>query len=315
VGAAAGGGYDLAGRVVQRFIGKHIPGNPTVIVRNMPGSASVRMTNFLFNVAPKDGSVIGVPNNGLPFEARLHLMSRDGKNLRFDVARMQWVGTPVQEPQVAYYWHEAPVRAIDDLKKGGIPMGATTAGGDNFMLPSLMNQMLGTRMTIVTGYKGQAGIFAALERGEVQGNTTGLSNLLVRKAAWVKQGKVRLLVQFGHERNRHIKDVPTVLELIPSESDRALMRFLLLKYKMTRPFALPPGVPAARVAAIRRAFDATMTDPGFLAETRRIGLDIDPLDGAGVAAVVREVMETPQATVDRLRAMILRGKTQGKKKG
>lgn len=304
IGAATGGGYDLAGRTVANHIGRHIPGNPAVIVRNMPGATALIMTNHLYNAAKRDGTVIGMPTSNIPLEPRLKLVSPDGANLRFEIERFNWIGTPVQEPQVTWVWHTAPARSVEDLRRNAIRMGATTSSADNSILPTIVNQGLGTRMQVVAGYQGQNEINLAVERGEVQGNNTGLSNVTVNKADWLREGKVRILLQFGVERLPELRDVPTVLELVGAEADRALLRFYAVKFHMARPLVAPPDVPAERIAALRAAFDATMKDARFLDEARRIGLEVSPLDGEGIAKLIAQVQSTPQGVVDRLRELL-----------
>ena len=303
IGAAAGGGYDIAGRAVARHLGRHIPGQPALIVRNMPGATSLIMTNALYNRSPRDGTVMGMPNNTIPLEPRLKLLAAAG-NVAFDVNRFNWIGTPVQEPQVFWVWHTAPAKSFADLKTGKIIMGATAASADNYMLSHLMNQTLGTRMEFVTGYQGQSEINLAVERGEVQGNTTGLTNLVVTKADWIRQGRIRMLVQFGGERVAEIKEVPAVVELAASEDDREIWRFFTSKFKMARPLALPPEVPAERVKALQDAFDATMRDPQFLEEAKQIGLQIDPLGGEAIGRLIAQMQATPEALVERLRRLL-----------
>lgn len=303
IGAAAGGGYDIAGRAVARHLGRHIPGQPALIVRNMPGATSLIMTNALYNRSPRDGTVMGMPNNTIPLEPRLKLLAAAG-NVAFDVNRFNWIGTPVQEPQVFWVWHTAPAKSFADLKTGKIIMGATAASADNYMLSHLMNQTLGTRMEFVTGYQGQSEINLAVERGEVQGNTTGLTNLVVTKADWIRQGRIRMLVQFGGERVAEIKDVPAVVELAASEDDREIWRFFTSKFKMARPLALPPEVPAERVKALQDAFDATMRDPQFLEEAKQIGLQIDPLGGEAIRQLIAQMQATTEALVERLRRLL-----------
>jgi tripartite-type tricarboxylate transporter receptor subunit TctC len=303
IGAAAGGGYDIAGRAVARHMGRHIPGQPGLIVRNMPGATSLIMTNALYNRSPRDGTVIGMPNNTIPLEPRLKLLASAG-NVAFDVNRFNWIGTPVQEPQVFWVWHTAPARNFADLKTGKIIMGATAASADNYMLSHLMNQTLGTRMEFVTGYQGQSEINLAVERGEIQGNTTGLTNLVVTKADWIRQGRIRMLVQFGGERVAEIKEVPAVVELAASDDDREIWRFFTSKFKMARPLALPPEVPPERVKALRDAFDATMRDPLFLDEAKQIGLQIDPLGGEAVRQLIAQMQATPETLVERLRRLL-----------
>ena len=194
IAGAPAGGYDVAARTLANHYGRHIPGNPTVIVKNMPGAAGLIVTNYLYNVAKRDGTVIGMPTSNVPIEPRLKLLSPDGSNVKFDLANFSWIGTPLQEPQVTWVWHTAPAASVDDLKTNTILMGATTASADNAILPMLVDELIGTKMKVLTGYQGQNEINLAAERGEVQGNNTGLSNLTVNKADWLRDGKVRILL-------------------------------------------------------------------------------------------------------------------------
>jgi tripartite-type tricarboxylate transporter receptor subunit TctC len=264
------------------------------------------MTNHLYNVAKRDGTAIGMPTSNVPLEPRLKLISPDGSNIKFDVARMSFIGTPLQEPQVTWLWHTAPARTVNDLKAQTILMGATTPSADNSVLPLLVNALLGTRMQVVTGYRGQNEINIAAERGEVQGNNTGLSNLTVNKADWLRDGKVRILLQYGTERLAALRDVPTVVELAAADADRAVLRFYALKFNMARPVVLPPEVPADRVAALAAAFEATMKDQAYLDDARRIRLDVNWLGSREITEQVRQIQETPQAIVDRLRELLAR---------
>ncbi len=218
IGGAVGGGYDLAGRTVANHIGRHIPGNPSFVVRNMPGATSLIMTNHLYNVAKRDGTAIGMPTSNIPLEQRLKVISPDGANVKFEIERFGWIGTPVQEPQITWVWHTAPAHNVDDLRSNAIRMGATTSSADNYLLPTIVNQLLGTRMQVVTGYIGQNEIYLAVERGEVQGNNTGLSNITVNKADWLRDGKVRILLQYGTER------LPACRTCRPPSSWRRLRR-------------------------------------------------------------------------------------------
>ena len=230
-------------------MGRHVPGNPTFVVRNMPGATGLLMTNQLYNVGKRDGTVIGMPTSNIPLEQRLKLISPDGSNVKFDVARMSWIGTSLQEPQVTWVWHTAPAKNVADLRANVILMGATTASADNSVLPLIVNQLIGTRMQVVTGYQGQNEINIAAERGEVQGNNTGVSNLTVNRADWLRDNKVRILLQYGGERLALLKDVPTAVELAGGEADRAALRFYAPS--STWAGAVLPGVPADRVAALQ----------------------------------------------------------------
>ena len=306
VGAAAAGGYDLAARTLANHMGRHIPGNPKLIIKNMPGATGLIGTNYLYNAAKRDGTVIGMPTSNVPLEPRLKLLSTDGSAVKFDLARFSWIGTTIQEPQVTWVWNTAPAKNVEDLKTKTIVMGATANSADNYVLPMLANALIGTRMQVLTGYIGQNEIDLAAERGEVQGNNTGLSNLTAGRVDWLRDGKVRILLQYGNERLPALKDVPTVAELTTSDVDREMLRFHALKFTMTRPLLIPPDVPADRVAALQRAFADTMQDPQYLDECKRIGLDTNWLGSEDMVQRVRQIMATPQPVVDRLRELLVR---------
>jgi len=307
IAGAPAGGYDVAARTLANHYSRHIPGNPTIIVKNMPGAAGLVVTNYLYNVAKRDGTVIGMPTSNVPLEPRLKLLSPDGSNVKFDLANFSWIGTPLQEPQITWVWHTAPAASVDDLKTNTILMGATTASADNAILPMLVDELIGTKMKVLTGYQGQNEINLAAERGEVQGNNTGLSNLTVNKADWLRDGKVRILLQFGNERLPQLPTVPTAIELASSEADKAMLRFYGLKFTMARPLLIPPQVPAERTVALQAAFQATMRDPAYIDEARRIGLDTNWLGAKALAERVSDIAATPQAVVDHLHELLARG--------
>ncbi len=304
IAGAPAGGYDVAARTLANHMSRHIPGNPVIIVRNMPGAAGLIVTNYLYNVAKRDGTTIGMPTSNVPIEPRLKLLSPDGSNVKFDLSQFAWIGTPLQEPQVTWLWHTAPATNVDDLKTNEVLMGATTASADNAILPLLADQLIGTKMKVLTGYQGQNEINLAAERGEVQGNNTGLSNLTVNKADWLREQKVRIVLQYGRERLAQLPDVPTVIELTPSEDDRAALRFYTIKFSMARPILIPPDVPAERVAVLQKAFEETMTDPLYLEEARHIGLDTNWLGAEALADQARAIAETPQSVIDHLHALL-----------
>ena len=303
IGSAAGAGYDLTGRLLTAHLGRHIPGNPSFAVENMPGASSLIMTNWLANSAARDGSVIGMPASGVMLEPRLNILSREGGAAKFDVAQFGWLGTPVQDPNVLWVYDSAPVRSFADLKTTPIIVGATAAGADNFTLPQIVNDLFGAKMKIVPGYKGQNDIFIAAERGEIQGNATGLPNLAIARSDWMRDRKVRILLQFGAERQKTLRDVPTAAELAAG-ADRDMLMFYAIKFNMARPVATPPGTPPERLTALQAAFDATMQDPAFLDEAKRQGFDIDPLSGKEIGRYMQTINSVPQVMVDRLKKMI-----------
>jgi len=303
VGGASGAAYDFVGRAIAAHIGRHLPGEPSVVVENMPGAASIVMMNHLYNRAAKDGTVMGMPLNGIVLEPRLKSLSRDGSNVHFDLSKMRFVGTPAQQPQVLWVWHKTPYASLDDLKKTPSNFGSTAPGGDNYILPTLANALLGTQMKVITGYKGVNDIFLAAEQGEVHGATVNFSSLL-GKPDWMKEKKARILIQFGTERLANLKDVPTAIELASDEASKQMLRVYATKFKTTYPVLLPPDVPEARVKTVQKAFDATMKDKAFISDAEKIGIEVDPLSGADIEKVMAEINAAPQDVIDRLGKLV-----------
>ena len=301
VGAAAGGGFDLTARPLAQFMSKYIPGHPNIVIQNMPGAAGIIMTNYLANGAAADGTVIGMGQNGVPYEPLLKTVSSDGRNVNYDPQKLKWIGTPVREPQVSWVSDKSGVTTWQDLKTKTIRFGATSPAGDNAVFPALANELLGLKSEIITGYQGVPEIFQAIENGELDANNTAYSNLTMSKADALRNGTARVIMQFGVERVPSLKDVPTLLELVNNPDDQRMLRFISLKFEMSRPIYAPPNIPVDRLEALRTAFDQAVADPEFLALVGRAGLEIDPLDGQSVAKIVDEVMTTPQSVVDRTR--------------
>jgi tripartite-type tricarboxylate transporter receptor subunit TctC len=304
VGAAAGGGYDIVGRVVASRLGVHIPGNPSVVVENLAGAGGLVMANSFYNSAPRNGTAIGLPTNAIPLEPRLKILTRNGGTAGFDLGELGWLGSAAQQPQVLYVWHDVPVKTAADLKTMQVLMGTLGVGTDSYTLPLLMNEIMGTKLKVVPGYVGESDTLVAMERGEIQGNTAGLANLLSAEPEWLREGKIRILVQFGRERLPELPDVPAAPELASSDIDRDMLRFFALKYDMAYTLIAPPGVPAERLAALRNAFDATMKDPEYIAAAKKISLPINPLSGDEVTKLVAQIQDAPQYVVDRLRSTL-----------
>ncbi len=303
VGGAAGAAYDFVGRALALHMGRHIPGEPSMVVDNMPGAASLVMMNSLYNRSPKDGTAMGMPLNGIVLEPRLKALSRDGSNVLFDLSKMSWIGTPAQQPQVLWVWHETPFKTADDLKKMPSSFGATAPGGDNYILPTLSNALMGTQMKLVSGYKGVTDIFLAAEQGEVTGNTANLSSLLGNPDWWTNK-KARVLIQYGAERLPELKDVPTAIELATDEAGKQMLRAYATKFKTTYPILLPPDVPADRVKALQTAFDETMKDPRFIADAHKIGIDVSPLGGEAIKKIMADIDAVPEDVIERLRKLV-----------
>ncbi len=304
IGGSVGVSYDFVGRAMAAHMGKHIPGNPGFVVENMPGASSLIMTNHLYNRSRRDGAVIGMPNTNVIFEPTLKVLSREGGAVQFDLEKFIWLGTPVQEPQVMMVSRDAPATTLEQMKTTKVVFGSSGVGTDNYTLPQVVNKIWGTRNEIVLGYKGPTDIFLALERGEVQGVSAAMSTLLVNRSEWLRDGRVALLMQFGLGRARELPDLPTAIELAPNEESRDMLRFIGAKFALARPFVLPPETPPARVKILREAYEATLKDPDFLADARKIGLEIAPIDGDAMTKMIHAIQTTPAATIGRLRAII-----------
>lgn len=305
IGGAPGVSYDFVGRAIARHMGRHIPGNPSFHVENMPGASSLIMTNHFFNRSRRDGTTIGMPNTNVIFEPTLKLLSREGGNIQFDLDKLIWIGTPVQEPQIMVLWRDGPVKNLQEMRRAKAVFGSSGTGADNFMLPMLVSRVWGARIDMVTGYKSPSEIFLAMDRGEVQGVSAALSTLMVNRAQWLRENKVVPLMQFGFERAPEFPELPTAIELAPDSEAAEVLRFIAAKYALARPLALPPETPAERVKILREAFDATMKDEAFLADAKKIGIDIKPIDGATTTKMIQGVQATPAALVNRIRAMII----------
>ena len=303
IAAAPGAAYDFVGRALAAHMGRHIPGGPAVVVENVPGAASLILLNTLYNKAARDGTVFGLPLNGVVLEPRLKVLSREGGAVNFDLSKMEFVGTPTQQPQILWVFHKTPFNTAADLVKTKSILGSTAPGGDNSILPALANVFLGAKMEVVTGYPSVNNIFLASETGEVHGGTVNYSSL-AGKTDWMEQNKARVLIQFGVERIPELPDTPTAIELARDEVGRQALRTYALKYRTTYPFLLPPGVPADRVAALRLAFMETMKDPRFIEDARRIGVDVNPLDGAEIGKIMREIDEAPLEAIESLRKIL-----------
>jgi tripartite-type tricarboxylate transporter receptor subunit TctC len=300
VGSAPGGTYDLLARIVARHIGAHIPGNPLVIVQNQPTAGGIAMTNQLYALGPNDGTAIGVPLNGIPAAPLLQPQAA-----RFDSTRLIWLGSTHSEPYVAYVWHTAPVHGLADVLSTPLVVGATTPGTTMNDFPTLTNAVLGTKFKIVPGYGSTPQMNEAMERGEIEGVIGfGWFALNAQVPQWVPQHKIRLIAQFGLAKSRILPDVPLMLDLAKSDADRQALALLFGRTEYGRPYFLPPGVPGDRVAALRRAFDATMRDPALTAEAAKIGFAVDPLTGEQVQALVDDLAKTPPAVVARVRAAL-----------
>ena len=299
VGTAPGGGYDLFARIVARHIAAHIPGQPTVIVQNLPAAGGLVMTNQLYAVGPKDGTAIGVPINGIPTAPLLQ------QGAQFDATRLIWIGSTNREPYVAFVWHSAPVQSLAELRAKELVVGSTTPGTTMTDFPLVVNDILGLKFRVVRGYEGTPQINHAIERGEIQGQGgIGWAAIKAQVPQWIAEKKIKVIAQYGLKRHPELADAPSMLEQARTEPDRQALTMLFARTEYGRPYFLPPDVPAERVWALRRAFDATMRDQAFVADAARLQLDIDPMTGEEVQVLVAQLSRTPPEIVTRVRAAL-----------
>jgi tripartite-type tricarboxylate transporter receptor subunit TctC len=300
VGSAAGSGYDIGARLLARHLQKHIPGNPSFVIQNQPGAASVTMTNSVYNVGAKDGTVMGAAINGMPTAPLL-----EPEGVRFDPTKLIWIGSVNREVQATYVWHTAPVQSLADLYKKELIVGATTPGTTQVDFPKVARSILGLKYKVISGYPGTAQIHKAMEAGEVQGvGSTAYASLLALAGNLVKEGKIKVIAQWGFKKHPDLPGVPAILDEAKNDLDRQALSLLIARLEYGRPFFLPPGVPEARVAAIRKAFDETMKDPEFIEEALKLKLEVDPMSGNDVAELVSKVSATPPDIVKRVRAAL-----------
>ena len=287
VGSGVGSGYDITARTLARHMGAHIPGNPTVIVQNQPGAGGAIMTNSLYATGPFDGT------------PTMPLLSP--QSARFDAEKLSYIGSTNRETQVMYVWSTVPVQTLDDVKTTELVMGAQAPGSTQYDYPVLLDRLFGYKFKVVTGYESTPKFHLALERGEVQGTVANWSTLKALNSDWLADNKIRLLAQWGLKKLPAIGNVPSILDFVKTDADRAAIRLMVARLEYGRPFFVPPGVPKDRTEALRRAFDATVKDPAFLGEATMARIDIDPLSGEEVQSLVDEVSQTPADVVTRVR--------------
>jgi hypothetical protein len=258
------------------------------------------MTNQLFATAPRDGTVIGAPINGIP---TVPLLAPTGAH--FDAEKMIWLGSTNREPYVAFVWNTVPVQTIADVRARDLIVGATAPGTTMVDFPLIANAVLGTRFKIVRGYEGTAQINNAIERGEIEGQGgVGWAAVKAQVPHWITEKKIKVIAQYGLTRHAELADVPSMLDLATSESDRRALTVLFARTEYGRPYFLPPEVPIERVTALRRAFDATMHDPAFVADAAKLQLEIDPMTGEALQGMIAELGRTPPDVVARVRAIL-----------
>lgn len=302
VSSSAGGGYDVMARTIVKYLGSHIPGNPRVVDSNMPGAGGIVAMNYFYRNAPKDGTFIAGMQNNTPFEPLLGT-----KEAQYDATKFNWLGSPSAEVGLIAVWRTAPVNSLADLKQREITVGSSGANSTPSFYARLINETLGTKMRIVVGYPGQNEVYFAMERGEVDGFPSLFYNTLnSTKPNWRAEKNIKLILQYGLEKEPAIPNVPSALDLVTNPDDRQLLQAGLAEVSLGRPYLMPPGVPADRVAIMRKALADTFRDPAFLADSKRMALGVNtPKTGAQIQQLIADTYRTPPKTIDRLRKLSL----------
>jgi tripartite-type tricarboxylate transporter receptor subunit TctC len=297
--AGAGGGYDIYSRLLAQFIGRHIPGEPHIVVQNMEGADGLTAINYVANIAPKDGSVISDTFSTMPFYLLV-----DGRNAKFDPRTLNWLGSLTKNYSVCIAWHTSSFKTLDDVMERSMRVSGTGALGWRSILPHLYNIVAGSKFEVITGYS-TPNDYLAIERGEVDGSCTTYTTLLASEAEWISQKKIIFLAQFGSAAPPGLEGVPMGLDRVKTAEDRAAMELILAQQQTGGPYVAPPGVPADRVQALQAAFATTIKDPDFLAAAQKVKLPlIEPMEGAQIRALIQHAYQTPPDIVNRARALL-----------
>jgi len=289
IGYSVGGGYDVYARIVARHMGKHIPGNPTVVPKNMIGAGSLVLANWLYNVGSKEGTAFGIIGRGTGFDPLL-----GKKGAQFDATKFNWIGSANNEVSVCVSWHTTGITNIEQLYGKELTVGGTGASADTDQFPRVTNSVLGTKFKVVTGYPGGSDVGLAMERGEVMGRCGwSYSSVKTTHPNWLAEKKVNLLVQLALAKHPELPDVPLIVDLAKNDEQKQILKIIFARQVMGRPFLAPPSVPPDRVAALRKAFMDTMNDKDFIAEAEKAQLEITPVSGDELQKLVQELYATP----------------------
>jgi tripartite-type tricarboxylate transporter receptor subunit TctC len=295
----AGGPYDFYSRLVARYIGAHLPGGPTVVVQNMPGAGGLRGANYLFNVAPRDGTAMGVVSQTVAVGQVLATTP----GIQYDARKFIWIGRINSNVEVHHTWYTSGVRSIEDAKMREVIQAGTGPTSSSVVMPRLMNELIGTKFKVVTGFQGPTSAQLAFERGEVDGIVKPWSSIKTSTPDWLRDKKINLLVQYTRERHRELPDVPAIVDLGRDAGQRQIFALFAGGSALGTALLAPPGVPEPVASMLRATFDQTMQDPALLEEVRRSGVDIDPLSGAALQDVVDSTFAIDPDVLDRARKL------------
>ncbi len=302
IAADPGGSYDSDARLVARHLPRHLPGHPKITIENMLGASGRIAANYMYNLAPRDGSVIAAVQQSVPLAQAI-----EDSGVQYDAARFHWIGSPVRPDEVIVVWHTTGIRSIEDAKTKEVIIGATTPTGMNYIYPKLVKELLGAKFKIVTGYHGAMQINLALERGEVEGRGSNpWAEWKTTKPDWIRDKKIVPILQMTLVKREDLPDVPRLIDLAPNPESRSVFELMSITADIGRPLLTAPGVPAERVAALRLAFDETVQDPEFLADAARMEREISPVKGGELQALVQRVLATPKSAVELLKSALAR---------
>jgi len=298
IGNTAGGSYDLYGRMVARFLGKHLPGQPTIVASNMPGAGTLKAANFIYEVAPKDGTAIGIVTETLALEQAVA-----NPAVNFDATKFIWMGRVASSNNIHFQWHTAKVQSIEDAKKWESPVAAAGAGNLSEVIPNLLNKVIGTKFKVISGYPASAESMLAMERGEVEGTASSWAAVKTGKKAWLADKKIKIILQDLPTRSADLPDVPALGELGENPQDKALLGLYASGGAVGRAFILPPGTNPVAVKALQAGFMAMVKDPEFLAEMDKASIEVDPVGPEELAANIRKTLATSPEVIARAKTI------------
>jgi tripartite-type tricarboxylate transporter receptor subunit TctC len=300
IGFPVANAYDTYGRAVARHLGKHIPGNPTVIAVNRPGAGSLTAANFLYNAAPKDGATIATFNRSVPLEPLM-----GNSTARFDAKKFNWLGSVGNEVSVCVGWHTSAVKNWNDLLTKDFVAGAASMSADTGVFAQVLKNVFGARIKIITGYPGGAEMSLAMEKGEIDGRCGwSWSGVKSQKPEWIADRQINILAQLGLQKSSELPDVPLIMELAANDDQRQILKVIFSRQEFAWPFAAPPDIPDDRKQALLAAFAATLKDPDFLDDAKKIQIDVNPISGAAVEKLIGDLYETPEAVTAKVRAIV-----------
>ena len=300
VGYSAGGGYDTYARILAHHMGKHIPGNPTIVVQNAPGAGSMRAANMLYNVAPKDGTAFGMFGRGIALEPLIGTSPA-----QFDAKRFLWLGSGTEEAAVVVIRAEKGIKTWADMLQKPFTVGGEGTGSDPDVYALMLKNVFGVKLKLISGYPGTTEIALAIERGEVDGRASwSWTSLKSLKHDWIAQKKIAIPVQLNLHSSPDLKDIPLIGDFAKTERQRQIVKLVISRQTMGRPFMAPPGLPADRAAALRKAFDETMKDPEFVKEATARGQEVNPVSGAEIDKLLAELYATPKDVVEETKRAI-----------